>query len=437
VAWPPLLVAWKGEFVLRKETKSVHVGLEPKRDPFGALQVPIYASTSYVFKDIAHAQRLFALEAEGFIYSRIGNPTVAALEARLAALEGALGAVAAASGHAAQMLAVLALAEAGDNLVASPNLYGGTVNQFKVLLARLGIEVRFVSREERPEEFLALTDERTRLWWTEAIGNPALTIPEFDAIAEAARKVGVAFFVDNTFGMGGALFNPLAHGAAGVIHSATKWIGGHGAVLGGAVLSGVFPWDNGRYPALSEPNPSYHGKVFTEAFGEGAFLARVRADLLRDAGAALGPFEAFLLLLGTETLMLRAERITENARALAEWLREHPKVAWVNYPGLEDHPHRDRAERYFGGRPGGVLTFGPRGGFEAAKRFIERVRLAKHLANVGDVRTLVIHPASTTHSQLDADALAAAGVRPEMVRVSVGIEHLEDLKADFDQALGG
>ena len=420
---------------MRKETISVQVGLA-EGDPYGALQPPIYATTSYLFKDAAHARRLFALKEEGYVYSRIQNPTVAALEKRLAALEGALGAVATASGHAAQMLAILALASAGDNLVASPNLYGGTVNQFKVLFQRLGIEVRFVSREERPEEFLERTDARTRLWWLETIGNPALTIPDFDALAEAARGVGVALFVDNTFGMGGALFNPLAHGAAGVTHSVTKWIGGHGAALGGAVLSGSFPWDNGRYPGLSEPNPSYQGLVFTEAFGARAFLARVQADLLRDVGAALGPFEAFLHLLGSETLPLRAERINQNARALAEWLLEHPKVAWVNYPGLSDHRHHDRARRYFKGQGGGVLTFGPKGGFEAAERFIARVRLAKHLANVGDVRTLVIHPASTTHSQLDEAALWAAGVRPEMIRVSVGLEHLEDLKADFDQALG-
>jgi len=418
------------------ETISVQLGLA-QEDPSGALLTPIHANTSYLFKDAEQARRRFALEEPGYIYTRIGNPTVAAFEARLAGLEGALGAVAAASGHAAQLLLILSLARAGDNLVASPNLYGGTANQFQVTLRRLGIEVRFTSREERPEEFLALTDDRTRLWWVEAIGNPALSIPDFDLLGEAARGKGVALAVDNTFGMGGVLFRPLAHGAAAVTHSATKWIGGHGAALGGAVLSGSFPWDNGRYPELSEPNPSYHGRRFTEAFGEGALLAKLRADLLRDLGPALGPFEAFLFLLGIETLPLRAERITANAQGLAAWLAEHPAVAWVNYPGLPDHPSHHRALRYFGGRPGGVLTFGPRGGYPAARRFIERVRLAKHLANVGDARTLVIHPASTTHSQLDREGLAAAGVRPEMVRVSVGLEHLEDLKADFDRALEG
>ncbi len=421
---------------MHPETIGVQVGLGQEGET-GALLPPIHANTSYLFKDAEHAQRLFALKEPGYIYTRIGNPTVAAFEARIAALEGALGAVAAASGHAAQLLLVLSLSRAGDNLVASPNLYGGTANQFRVTLARLGIEVRFTGRDERPEEFLARTDARTRLWWVEAIGNPSLSIPDFDALAEAARGVGVALAVDNTFGMGGVLFRPLDHGAAAVTHSATKWIGGHGAALGGVVLSGPFPWANGRYPELSEPNPAYHGTRFTEAFGEGALLAKLRADLLRDLGPALGPFEAFLFLLGLETLALRAERITKTARALAEWLAGHPRVAWVNYPGLPDHPSHERAERYFRGRPGGVLTFGPKGGFDAALRFVERVELAKHLANVGDARTLVIHPASTTHSQLDPAALEAAGVRPEMVRVSVGLEHPDDLKADFDQALGG
>ncbi len=422
---------------MRKETIAVHAGIQPEADPFGALLPPVYANVSYVFPDAETAAARFQLEDGGYIYSRIGNPTVAAFEARMAALEGAIGAVAAASGHAAQLLALLAVAETGDNLVASPNLYGGSLNQFRVTLHRLGIEARFVSSDERPEEFLALTDARTRGWWVESIGNPALTIPDFDPLAEAAREAGVALFVDNTFGMGGALFNPLDHGAAVVTHSATKWIGGHGAALGGVVLSGVFDWANGRYPALSGPNPSYHGQVFTEAFKEGAFLAKVRADLLRDLGPALDPQAAFLLFLGLDTLMLRAQRHAENALILAAWLAEHPRVAWVNYPGLEGHPHHDRAERYFGGRPGGVLTFGLEGGYPAARRFVGRTRLARHLANVGDARTLVIHPASTTHSQLDEAALEAAGVRPEMVRVSVGLEHVEDLKADFDQALGG
>ncbi len=421
--------------ILRFETLQLHAGYAP--DPTTkARQVPIYATTSYVFDDADHAARLFALQEEGNIYSRIMNPTVGVFEARLAALEGGIAALATSSGHAAQFLALTTVAQAGDNIVSTPNLYGGTVNQFRVTLPRLGIEARFVSRAERPEEFLALTDERTRAWYLESIGNPALNIPDFDAIAEAAREAGVALFVDNTFGMGGYLFRPLEHGAAVVLHSATKWIGGHGAVIAGAIVDGgTFPWDNGRYPLLTEPNPGYHGLRPTEAFGERAFILKARVDGLRDQGQALGPFGAFLLLLGLETLSLRAERHVENALALARWLRERPEVAWVNYPGLEDHPHYERARRYFGGRPGAVLTFGVRGGYEAAKAFINRVRLASHLANVGDTRTLVIHPASTTHSQLSPAALEAAGVRPDMVRVSVGLEHIEDLKADFEEAL--
>ena len=419
----------------RFETLQVHAGYQP--DPVtGARQVPIYATTSYQFRSTEHAARLFALEEPGFIYSRIMNPTVGAFEARLAALEGGVGALGLASGHAAQIVALTTVAQAGDNVVSTPNLYGGTVNQFRVTLPRLGLEVRFTSRDERPEEFLRLTDERTRAWWLETIGNPALNVPDFDAIAQAAEEAGVALFVDNTFGMGGYLFRPLEHGAAVVVHSATKWIGGHGAVIAGAIVDGGrFDWTNGRYPLLAEPSPAYHGLNFVEAFRERAFIVKARADNLRDYGPCLGPFEAFLLLLGLETLSLRAERHVRNALELARWLREHPAVEWVNYPGLEEHPHHERARRYFRVGPGAVLTFGVRGGYEAARAFIDNVELASHLANVGDARTLVIHPASTTHSQLSEAAQRAAGVTPELVRVSVGLEHVDDIKADFDQAL--
>lgn len=419
----------------RFETLQVHAGYQP--DPVtGARQVPIYATTSYQFRSTEHAARLFALEEPGFIYSRIMNPTVGAFEARLAALEGGVGALGLASGHAAQIVALTTVAQAGDNVVSTPNLYGGTVNQFRVTLPRLGLEVRFTSRDERPEEFLRLTDERTRAWWLETIGNPALNVPDFDAIAQAAEEAGVALFVDNTFGMGGYLFRPLEHGAAVVVHSATKWIGGHGAVIAGAIVDGGrFDWTNGRYPLLAEPSPAYHGLNFVEAFRERAFIVKARADNLRDYGPCLGPFEAFLLLLGLETLSLRAERHVRNALELARWLREHPAVEWVNYPGLEEHPHHERARRYFRVGPGAVLTFGVRGGYEAARAFIDGVELASHLANVGDARTLVIHPASTTHSQLSEAAQRAAGVTPELVRVSVGLEHVDDIKADFDQAL--
>ncbi|WP_018462115.1 O-acetylhomoserine aminocarboxypropyltransferase/cysteine synthase family protein [Thermus oshimai] len=421
---------------MRFETLQLHAGYEPEPTTLSR-QVPIYPTTSYVFQSPEHAADLFALRAFGNIYSRIMNPTVEVLEKRLAALEGGKAALATASGHAAQFLALTTLAQAGDNLVTSPNLYGGTFNQFKVTLRRLGIEVRFTSREERPEEFLALTDERTRAWWVESIGNPALTIPDLEALAQAAREVGVALIVDNTFGMGGYLLRPLEWGAALVTHSLTKWVGGHGAVIAGAMVDGGnFPWDNGRYPLLTEPQPGYHGLRLTEAFGELAFIVKARVDGLRDQGQALGPFEAWVVLLGMETLSLRAERHVENALALAHWLREHPKVAWVNYPGLPDHPHHARAVKYFRGRPGAVLTFGLKGGYEAAKAFMGRLRLISHLANVGDTRTLAIHPASTTHSQLSPEEQVQAGVAPEMIRLSVGLEHIEDLKAELREALG-
>ncbi|MFZ8813493.1 MAG: O-acetylhomoserine aminocarboxypropyltransferase/cysteine synthase family protein [Thermus aquaticus] len=421
---------------MRFETLQLHAGYTPEPTTLSR-QVPIYPTTSYVFQSPEHAADLFALRAFGNIYSRIMNPTVEVLEKRLAALEGGQAALATASGHAAQFLALTTIAQAGDNLVSTPNLYGGTFNQFKVTLKRLGIEVRFTSREERPEEFLALTDEKTRAWWVESIGNPALNIPDLEALAQAARERGVALFVDNTFGMGGYLLRPLEWGAAVVTHSLTKWVGGHGAVIAGAIVDGgQFPWDNGRYPLITEPQPGYHGLKLTEAFGNLAFIVKARVDGLRDQGQALGPFEAWVVLLGMETLSLRAERHVENTLHLAHWLREHPKVAWVNYPGLEDHPHHGRAQKYFRGRPGAVLTFGLKGGYEAAKAFMGRLKLISHLANVGDTRTLAIHPASTTHSQLSPEEQALAGVTPEMVRLSVGLEHVEDLKAELLEALG-
>jgi len=416
------------------ETLQLHAGYTP--DPTGARQVPIHATTSYAFQNTEHAARLFALQEPGYIYTRIMNPTVEVLERRLAALEGGAGALATSSGHAAQFLTFTTLAQAGDNVVASPNLYGGSYNQLKVTLPRLGIEGRLTGRDERPEEFLVLTDERTRAWYVECLGNPALTIPDIEALAEAAAQVGVALIVDNTFGQGGYLFRPLDWGAHLVVHSATKWIGGHGAAMGGVIVDGgKFDWTNGRYPLLDEPQPGYHGLRLTEAFGSMAFIAKARVDGLRDQGQCLGPFEAFLLLLGLETLSLRAERHVENTLALAHWLQEHPEVAWVNYPGLEDHPSYARAQKYFRGRPGSVLTFGLRGGYEAARTFIDRLELVSHLANVGDGRTLAIHPASTTHSQLSPEEQRQAGVSPELIRLSVGLEHLDDLKFDLDQAL--
>lgn len=418
---------------LKFETLQLHAGYTPEPTT-KSRQVPIYATTSYVFDNTEHAANLFALKELGNIYTRIMNPTTGVLEARAAALEGGVAGLATSSGHAAQFLALTNIAQHGDNIISTPNLYGGTVNQFRVTLPRLGLDVRFTSSEERVEEFVKLTDDKTRAWYVESLGNPALNIPEFEAIAEAAHKLGVALIVDNTFGMGGALFRPIEYGAAVVVSSATKWIGGHGAAIGGLIVdSGNFDWKNGRYPLLTEPAPGYHGLVFADAPLPG-FILKARADVLRDQGQCLGPFEAFLLLLGIETLSLRAERHADNAQALAEWLLVNEEVEWVNYPGLPGHPSHERAKKYFGGRPGAVLTFGVRGGYEAAKKFINNVKLASHLANMGDTRTLVIHPASTTHSQLPEETQRAAGVRPGMVRVSVGLEHLSDIQADFTQA---
>ncbi|MER3480185.1 MAG: O-acetylhomoserine aminocarboxypropyltransferase [Meiothermus sp.] len=417
------------------ETLQLHAGYSP--DPTtGARQVPIYATTSYQFKDADHAARLFGLQEFGNIYTRIMNPTTDVLERRIAALEGGAAALATSSGHAAQFLAITNVAQAGDNFVSTPNLYGGSINQFKVTLPRLGIESRFTSRAETAEEFIAQTDAQTRFWYLESVGNPALNIPDFESIAQAAQERGIALFVDNTFGQGGYLFRPLEWGAHVVLHSGTKWIGGHGAAIAGLIVDGGnFDWENGRYPLLTQPQPGYHGLELTKAFGNLAFILKARVDGLRDQGQALGPFEAWVLLLGLETLSLRAERSTENTLALAHWLREQDEVAWVNYPGLEDHPSYAKAQKYFRGKPGAVLTFGLKGGYEAAKGFINRLELVSHLANVGDTRTLAIHPASTTHSQLSPQEQVLAGVSPELVRLSVGLEALEDLKADLAQAL--
>lgn len=425
------------------ETLQVHAGQQP--DPVtGAQQTPIYATNSYVFQSPEHAADLFGLRAFGNIYSRIMNPTNAVFEARVAALEGGMGALAVASGHAAQFLAITNVAQAGDNIVSSPNLYGGTVNQFRVTLKRLGIEVRFTSREERPEEFTALIDDRTRAVYLETIGNPALNIPDFEAIAAAAHAQGVAVFVDNTFGAGGYYCQPLRHGADVVLHSASKWIGGHGNGIGGVIVDGgTFDWGNGRYPLMTEASPSYHGLNFWETFGTGnplglpnvAFITRARTEGLRDLGPTLAPQQAWQFIQGLETLSLRAERHAQNTLALASWLAAHPDVARVTYPGLTNHPHYDRAQHYLPRGAGAVLTFELRAGRAAGEAFIRAVNLAQHVANVGDTRTLVIHPASTTHSQLSAEAQAAAGVTPGLVRVSVGIEHIDDIRDDFAQAL--
>ena len=417
------------------ETLQLHAGYSP--DPStGARQVPIYATTSYQFKDADHAARLFGLQEFGNIYTRIMNPTTDVLEKRIAALEGGVAALATSSGHAAQFLGITNIAQAGDNFVSTPNLYGGSINQFKVTLPRLGIESRFTSRAETPEDFIALTDQKTRFWYLESVGNPALNIPDFEAIAQAASERGVALFVDNTFGLGGYLFRPIEWGANVVFHSGTKWIGGHGAAIAGLIVDGGnFNWENGRYPLLTQPQPGYHGLEITKALGNLSYIIKARVDGLRDQGQCLGPFEAWLLLLGLETLSLRAERHVQNTLEVAHWLREQDEVAWVNFPGLEDHPSYAKAQKYFAGKPGAVLTFGLKGGYEAAKGFINRLELVSHLANVGDARTLAIHPASTTHSQLSEEGKSLAGVTPELVRISVGLEAVEDIKSDLKQAL--
>jgi O-acetylhomoserine (thiol)-lyase len=423
------------------ETLQIHAGQVP--DPTtGSRAVPIYQTTSYNFRDAEHAAKLFGLQEFGNIYSRIMNPTNDVLEKRIAALEGGVAALAVASGHAAEFLAITTIAQAGDNIVSTPNLYGGTFNMFKVTLPRLGINVKFTSPEERPEEFAALIDERTKAVYLETIGNPALNIPDFQAIADAAHAKGVAVIVDNTFGMGGYLVQPIKHGANVVVHSATKWIGGHGNSIGGVLVDGGnFDWGNGRYPLFTDPSPGYHGLKFWDVFGTPgpfgniAFAIRARVEGLRDLGAALSPQNAFYFLQGLETLSLRAERHVQNTQRVAQWLETRPEVAKVVYPGLPSHPHFERARKYLANGAGGVLTFELKGGRVAGEAFVNNVKLASLLANVGDVRTLVIHPASTTHSQLETHEQLAAGVTPGLVRISVGLEHIDDILEDLSQAL--
>lgn len=428
---------------LHFETLQVHAG-QQSDSATGAQQVPIYATNSYVFESPQQAADLFSLRAFGNIYSRMMNPTNNVLEERIAALEGGVAALAVSSGHAAQFIAITNIAQAGDNIVSSPNLYGGTINQFRVSLRRLGIEVRFTSHKERPEEFAELIDDNTRAVYLETIGNPALNVPDFEGIAAAAHSKNVAVIVDNTFGAGGFYFQPLKHGANVVVHSASKWIGGHGNGIGGLIVDGGnFDWGNGRYPLLTEPTDSYHGLQFWQTFGEGnslglpniAFVVRARTEGLRDFGTTLAPQQAWQFLQGLETLSLRAERHAQNAQNVAEWLISHPQVGKVTYGGLLSHPHYQRAKKYFPRGAGAVLTFELLGGRSAGEEFINSVKLAQHVANVGDTRTLVIHPASTTHSQLDEATQLAAGVSAGLVRVSVGIEHIDDILADFAQAL--
>ena len=425
----------------RFETLQLHAGHTPDAET-RSRAVPIYATTSYTFEDATHGADLFALKQFGNIYTRIMNPTNDVFEKRVAALEGGIAALATSSGQAAQFLALTTIAEAGDNIVSTSYLYGGTYNQFKVSFPRLGIAVRFADGDD-PDSIASLIDEKTKAIYLETIGNPRFNIPDFKRISAIAKQHGVPLVVDNTFGAGGYLCRPIEHGADIVTASATKWIGGHGTTVGGVIVdAGTFPWNNGRFPSFTTPSPGYHGLNFWETFGpEGvlkanvAFIIRARVEGLRDFGPSQNPFGSFLLLQGLETLSLRVERSCENALALATWLEQHPAVSWVSYPGLTSHPYHERAKETLRNGFGAVLSFGVKGGQAAGARFVNSVTLASHLANVGDAKTLVIHPASTTHQQLTEAERTAAGVKEDLIRVSVGIEHIDDIKADFDAAL--
>ncbi len=425
---------------LKFETLQQHAGQQP--DPTtGARAVPIYQTTSYVFKDSDHAANLFALKEFGNIYTRIMNPTSDVFEQRMAALEGGAAALAVASGHAAQFLVFNTLLEQGDNFVSSPYLYGGSYNQFTVSFKRQGIEARLATDLE-PKSFEKLIDDKTKAIYLETIGNPAYAIPDFDAIAALAKKYDIPFIVDNTFAGAGYLFRPIEHGANIVVESATKWIGGHGTSIGGVIIdAGNFNWGNGKFPGFTEPSPGYHGLKYWDIFnfdgpfGNIAFIIKARVEGLRDFGPAISPFNSFLLLQGLETLSLRLDRHVANAQALAEWLEKHPKVESVNYPGLKSSPSYELAKKYLPKGAGSVLSFIVKGSEEDAKTVVGKLQLVSHLANVGDTKTLIIQPAATTHQQLSAEAQLAAGVYPSQLRISVGIEHIDDIIGDFEQAL--
>jgi O-acetylhomoserine (thiol)-lyase len=422
------------------ETLQVHAGQEV--DPAThARAVPIYLTSSYVFEDAKDGADLFGLRKFGNIYTRLMNPTTDVFEKRIAALEGGLSALATSSGQSAQFIALNNILSAGDNFISTPHLYGGTYNQFKNQFKRLGVDVRFTSDDE-PASFEKLIDGKTKALYLETIGNPDLNIPDFEAIAAVADRNNIPLIVDNTFGAGGFLFRPIEHGAAIVVESATKWIGGHGTALGGVIVdSGRFNWGNGKFPEFTEPSDSYHGLVFWDVFGTGgpfgniAFTLRARVEGLRDWGNTPSPFNSFLLLQGLESLSLRVERHVANTQALAEWLEQHPQVEYVNYPGLKSSKYHELAKKYFLRGAGAVLTFKLKGESSKADAFIDRLELFSHLANVGDAKSLVIHPAATTHEQLAPEEQLAAGVVPGLLRLSIGIENIKDLIADIEQAL--
>ena len=426
---------------LHFDTLQLHAGqqIDPTTN---SRAVPIYQTTSFGFNNALHAANLFGLREFGNIYTRIMNPTSDVFEKRIAALEGGVAALATSSGQAAQFLALNNILQAGDNFVSSSFLYGGTYNQFKVAFKRLGVEARFANGND-VESFVPLIDKNTKAIYLETIGNPSLSIPDFEKFAALAKEYDLPLIVDNTFGAGGYLFRPLEHGANIVVESATKWIGGHGTSIGGVIVDGGnYNWGNGKFPQFSEPSEGYHGLVFSDIFGVNnplglpniAFIIRARVEGLRDFGSSQSPFNSFLLLQGIETLSLRVQRHVENALALAEWLESHPQVEFVMYPGLKSSPYHDLATKYLTRGFGGVLNFGVKGSKENASKFIDSLQLASHLANVGDAKTLAIHPASTTHDQLDESEQLAAGVAPNQVRISVGTEYIDDIKADFEQA---
>ncbi len=419
---------------LKFDTLQVHAGQEP--DPTtGARAVPIYQTTSYVFKSTEHAANLFSLKESGNIYTRIMNPTTDVFEKRMAALEGGVGALAVASGSAAITYAILNIAGAGDEIVAASTLYGGTYNLFAATLPRLGIKTHFVDPDD-PGNFRKAINEKTKAVFIESLGNPSANIIDIEEVAKIAHQNGVPLIVDNTFGTP-YLIRPFEFGADIVVHSATKFIGGHGTSIGGVVVdSGKFDWAaSGRFPVLTEPDPSYHGLRYVEAVGPLAYIIRMRVQLLRDTGAAISPFNSFLLLQGLETLSLRVERHVSNAKKIAEFLADHPQVSWVNYPSLKGNKYYELAQKYFPKGAGSIFTFGIKGGVEAAKKFIDNLEIFSLLANVADAKSLVIHPATTTHSQLSEEELLAAGVTPDQIRLSIGIEDPDDLIYDLDQAL--
>lgn len=423
----------------RLETIALHAGQENPDPATQARAVPIYQTTSYVFKSTEHAANLFALKEFGNIYTRLMNPTTDVFEKRIAAIEGGTGALGVASGQAAETLALLAITQVGDEIVSANNLYGGTYQLFHYTFPKLGRKVKFVD-STKPEEIKKAITDKTRAVYAETIGNPKLDVPDFEAISKIAHNAGVPFVVDNTVGIG--IVKPIEHGADIIVNSATKYIGGHGTSIGGVIVdSGNFKWNNGKFPEFTEPDPSYHGLKYWDTFGNFpglgniAFIIKVRVQLLRDIGPALSPFNAFQFLQGLETLPLRIRKHSENALEIAKFLKEHPSVSWVNYPGLADNPNHRVASKYLKNYYGGILGFGIKGGYEAGKKFINSVKLFSHLANIGDAKSLVIHPASTTHQQLTRKEQEETGVTQDYIRLSIGIEDVNDIKEDIDQAL--